>query len=247
MRSRPGQRSSACVQDPLARSALVRVLVVEDESRLAFAIKRGLEEEGFAVECAMTGTDGLWLAQERSYDAIVLDIMLPGHNGYQVCRELRAGGVWTPILMLTAKDGEYDHAEALDTGADAFLTKPFSFVVLLARLRALLRRTGRARPVTYTAGDLTVDPVTHRCRRGDTEVALTAREFAVLEFLLRRAGEVVSKGEILDNVWDFAFEGDPNIVEVYIRHLRRKLDEPFGKQLIETIRGAGYRLDPEGG
>jgi DNA-binding response OmpR family regulator len=177
----------------------------------------------------------------------VLDIMLPGLNGYRVCEQLRDAGNWTPILMLTAKDGEYDHAEALDTGADDDLTKPFSFVVLLARLRALLRRTGRARPVVYTAGNLVVDPVTHRCSRGDVEVPLTAREFAVLEFMLRRAGEVVSKGEILDNVWDFAFEGDPNIVEVYIRHLRRKLDEPFGKQLIATIRGAGYRLDPEGG
>jgi DNA-binding response OmpR family regulator len=187
------------------------------------------------------------MASEQPYDVIVLDIMLPGINGYRVCEQLREAGNWTPILMLTAKDGEYDHAEALDTGADDYLTKPFSFVVLLARLRALLRRTGRARPVVYTAGDLSVDPVTHRCRRGNVDVALTAREFAVLEFLLRRSGEVVSKSEILDNVWDFAFEGDPNIVEVYIRHLRRKLDEPFGKRLIETIRGAGYRLDPSGG
>jgi two-component system OmpR family response regulator len=226
---------------------LVRVLIVEDEKKVAGAVRRGLEAEGFAVDVALTGTDGLWMATEHPYDVIVLDIMLPGINGYRVCEQLRDGGNWTPILMLTAKDGEYDHAEALDTGADDYLTKPFSFVVLLARLRALLRRTGRARPVVYTAGDLAVDPVTHRCRRGDVEVPLTAREFAVLEFLLRRAGEVVSKGEILDNVWDFAFEGDPNIVEVYIRHLRRKLDEPFGKQLIETIRGAGYRLDPEGG
>jgi two-component system OmpR family response regulator len=226
---------------------LVRVLIVEDEKKVAGAVRRGLEAEGFAVDVALTGTDGLWMATEHPYDVIVLDIMLPGINGYRVCEQLRDAGNWTPILMLTAKDGEYDHAEALDTGADDFLTKPFSFVVLLARLRALLRRTGRARPVVYTAGDLTVDPVTHRCRRGDVEVPLTAREFAVLEFLLRRAGEVVSKGEILDNVWDFAFEGDPNIVEVYIRHLRRKLDEPFGRQLIGTIRGAGYRLDPAGG
>ena len=225
----------------------MRVLIVEDEKKVAGAVRRGLEAEGFAVDVALTGTDGLWMATEHPYDVIVLDIMLPGINGYRVCEQLRDGGNWTPILMLTAKDGVYDHAEALDTGADDFLTKPFSFVVLLARLRALLRRTGRARPVVYTAGDVTVDPVTHRCRRGDDDVTLTAREFSVLEFLLRRAGEVVSKGEILDNVWDFAFEGDPNIVEVYIRHLRRKLDEPFDRQLIETIRGAGYRLDPSGG
>jgi two-component system OmpR family response regulator len=187
------------------------------------------------------------MATENTYDAIVLDIVLPGINGFKICENLREAGDWTPILMLTAKDGEYDQAEALDTGADDYLTKPFSFVVLLARIRALLRRTGRSAPVAYTAGDLLVDPVTHRCRRGDVDIVLTAREFAVLEFLMRRAGEVVAKSEILDNVWDFAFEGDPNIVEVYIRHLRKKLDEPFSRQLIETIRGAGYRLDPSGG
>jgi DNA-binding response OmpR family regulator len=225
----------------------VRVLIVEDEKKVAAALRRGLEAEGFAVDVALNGTDGLWMGTEQVYDVIVLDIMLPGLNGFKVCEQLRDAGNWTPILMLTAKDGEYDHAEALDTGADDFLTKPFSFVVLLARLRALLRRSGRAQPVEYRAGDLTVNPVTHRCTRGEAEVSLTAREFAVLEFLMRRAGEVVSKGEILDNVWDFAFEGDPNIVEVYVRHLRRKLDEPFGRHLIETFRGAGYRLDPTGG
>jgi len=225
----------------------VRVLIVEDEKKVAAAVRRGLEAEGFAVDVALTGTDGLWMATEQTYDVIVLDIMLPGMNGYRVCEQLRDAGDWTPILMLTAKDGEYDHAEALDTGADDFLTKPFSFVVLLARIRALLRRSGRSRPVVYTAGDLVIDPVTHRCTRGDTEVVLTAREFSVLEFLMRRAGEIVAKSEILDNVWDFAFEGDPNIVEVYVRHLRKKLDEPFGRQLIQTIRGAGYRLDPAGG
>jgi two-component system, OmpR family, response regulator len=226
---------------------MVRVLVVEDEKKVAAAVRRGLEAEGFAVDVALTGTDGLWMATEHPYDIIVLDIMLPGLNGYKLCEQLRDAGNWTPILMLTAKDGEYDHAEALDTGADDFLSKPFSFVVLLARLRALLRRTGRSQPVVYVAGDLTVDPVTHRCARGGVDVPLTAREFAVLEFLMRRAGEIVAKSEILDNVWDFAFEGDPNIVEVYIRHLRRKLDVPFDRQLIQTIRGAGYRLDPAGG
>jgi DNA-binding response OmpR family regulator len=225
----------------------MRVLIVEDEKKVAAAVRRGLEAEGFAVDVALTGTDGLWMATEHHYDIIVLDIMLPGLNGYKVCEQLRDSGDWTPILMLTAKDGEYDHAEALDTGADDYLTKPFSFVVLLARVRALLRRSRRSRPATSKAGDLTINPVTHRCTRGDVEVVLTAREFAVLEFLMRRAGEVVPKSEILDNVWDFAFEGDPNIVEVYIRHLRKKLDEPFDRHLIRTIRGAGYRLDPSGG
>jgi DNA-binding response OmpR family regulator len=178
---------------------------------------------------------------------IVLDIMLPGMSGFRVCESLRSSGNWTPILMLTAKQGDYDLAEALDSGADDYLTKPFSFVVLLARIRALLRRSRRGSPVTYAAGDLQLDPATHQCVRGATELRLTAREFEVLEFLMRRVGDVVSKSEILDNVWDFAFDGDPNIVEVYIRHLRKKLDEPFGRHAIETVRGAGYRLDPNGG
>ncbi|HUY20794.1 MAG TPA: response regulator transcription factor [Acidimicrobiales bacterium] len=225
----------------------MRVLIVEDETKIAAAVRRGLEAEGFTVEVALTGTDGLWMATENSYDAIVLDILLPGINGYEVCRNIREAGDWTPILMLTAKSGDYDQAEALDTGADDYLTKPFSFVVLLARLRALLRRRGHSEPVVYAAGDVRLDPVTHRCARGEVEVALTAREFSVLEFLMRRAGEIVTKAEILDNVWDFAFDGDPNIVEVYIRHLRRKLEEPFDRGLIQTIRGAGYRLDRNGG
>ncbi len=225
----------------------MRVLIVEDEKKVAAALRRGLEAEAFTVDVALDGTEGLWMATEHRYDVIVLDIMLPGLNGFKICENLRASGDWTPILMLTAKDGEYDQAEALDTGADDYLTKPFSFVVLLARLRALLRRSGRSETVVYRAGDLTIDPATRRCVRGDTEVELTTREFAVLEFLMRRAGDVVSKSEILDNVWDFAFEGDPNIVEVYIRHLRKKLDDPFDRQLIQMIRGSGYRLDPDGG
>jgi DNA-binding response OmpR family regulator len=225
----------------------VRVLIVEDEKKVADAVRRGLEAEGFAVETAADGQEGLWLAQERAFDVIVLDIMLPGMNGFRVCAELRRTGNWTPILMLTAKQGEYDLAEALDSGADDYLTKPFSFVVLLARIRALLRRSGRAEPVTHSAGDLHLDPAAHRCHRGDAEIRLTTREFEVLEFLMRRVGEVVSKREILDNVWDFAFDGDPNIVEVYIRHLRKKLDDPFGRHAIETVRGSGYRLDPDGG
>ena len=218
------------------------MLVVEDEKRVAAAVRRGLESEGFAVDVALTGTDGLWYASENPYDVIVLDIMLPGINGYRVCEQLRDAGNWTPILVLTAKSGEYDQAEALDTGADDYLTKPFSFVVLLARVRALLRRSGRTTPVVYEAGDLRVDPVTHRCWRGADEIRLTAREFSVLEFLLRRDGTVASKADILDHVWGMDFAGDPNVVEVYVGYLRRKIDQPFGSNLIRTVRGAGYHL-----
>jgi DNA-binding response OmpR family regulator len=225
----------------------MRVLVVEDEERLAEGLRRGLEAEGFATDVARTGTDGLWMAREHPYDAIVLDIMLPGLNGYRVCATLREEGVWTPILMLTAKDGEFDEAEALDTGADDFVTKPFSYVALVARLRALIRRGAAERPAILEAGDLRFDPGERRAYRGDEEVALTAREMALLEFLLRRKGVVVSKTEILDHVWDEAFDGDPNIVEVYVRHLRDKLDRPFGRASITTMRGAGYRLEGDGG
>jgi DNA-binding response OmpR family regulator len=225
----------------------MRVLVVEDEARVASAVKRGLEAEGFAVDVACDGTDGLWLAQEHEYDAIVLDIMLPGLNGYRICATLREAGDWTPILMLTAKNGEYDEAEALDEGADDYLTKPFSYVVLVARLRALLRRSGRGQRVTYEAGELRLDPASHRVWQAEKEIELTAREFSVLEFLMSRAGEVVPKRDILEHVWDFDFEGDPNIIEVYIRRLRRKIDEPFDRHAIETIRGAGYRLRTDGG
>jgi len=225
----------------------VRILVVEDEQRLGAALKRGLEREGFGVDVAETGTEGLWLATEAAYDAIVLDVLLPGMNGFQVCAELRARERWTPILMLTAKDGPLDEVEALDTGADDFLSKPFEYPVLLARLRALLRRGGGERPVVLTAGDLKLDPAEHRCWRGEQEVPLTRREFAVLEQLLRRKGEVLSKAQILEHVWDFAFDGDPNIVEVYVAYLRRKIDTPFGRRSIETVRGVGYRLAPDGG
>jgi two-component system OmpR family response regulator len=224
----------------------MRVLVVDDEPRLAEGLKRGLEAEGFAVDVAHTGTDGLWLAREQQYAAILLDIMLPGMNGYVVCRTLRAEENWTPVLMLTAKDGEWDQVEGLDTGADDYLTKPFSFAVLLARVRALIRRGAAARPATLTVGDLTLDPASREVRRGSVAIELTTREFAVLEFLMRRAGQVVSKSEILDGVWDFAFEGDPNIVEVYIGHLRSKIDRPFGRDSIRTIRGAGYRIGVDG-
>ncbi len=217
--------------------------MVEDEKRVATAIKRGLEAEGFAVDVVLDGVSGLWMARENSYDVIVLDVMLPGSNGYQVCGTLREEGNWTPILMLTAKTGEYDEAEALDTGADDFLSKPFSYVVLVARLRSLLRRGARERPVELSVAGLRLDPAGRRVWRGDQEVRLTAREFAVLEYLVRRADEVVTKTEILGAVWDFEFEGDPNNVEVYVRRIRRKIDEPFGTATIETIRGAGYRLN----
>lgn len=225
----------------------MRLLVVEDEVRLAEGLKRGLEAEGFAVDVASNGTDGLWLARENRYAAILLDIMLPGLNGYLVCRALREADDWTPVLMLTAKDGDWDQVEALDTGADDYLTKPFSFAVLVARVRALIRRGAGPRPAVLSAGDLELDPATRAVRRGDTAVDLTAREFAVLEFLMRRAGEVVSKREILEGVWDFDFDGDPNIVEVYVRHLRNKVDRPFGREGIQTLRGAGYRLAVDGG
>jgi two-component system OmpR family response regulator len=225
----------------------MRLLVVEDEARLAEGLKRGLEAEGFAVDVAANGTDGLWLARENRYAAILLDIMLPGLNGYLVCRALREADDWTPVLMLTAKDGDWDQVEALDTGADDYLTKPFSFAVLVARVRALIRRGAAPRPAVLSAGDLELDPATRAVRRGGTAVDLTAREFAVLEFLMRRAGEVVSKREILEGVWDFDFDGDPNIVEVYVRHLRNKVDRPFGRDGIQTMRGAGYRLAVDGG
>lgn len=226
---------------------VVRVLVVEDEVRLAAGLKKGLEAEGFASDVALNGTDGLWMAREHPYDLIVLDVMLPVMNGYKVCATLRQEGIWTPILMLTAKDGELDEAEALDTGADDYLTQPFSYVVLVARLRALLRRSARERPAVLQSGDLRFDPGGRRTWRGDAEITLTSREMALLEFLLRRKGEVTSKQEILDHVWDYDFEGDPNIVEVYVRHLRNKLDRPFGRNTIETVRGVGYRLAVDGG
>ena len=225
----------------------MRVLVVEDEKRLAAGLRKGLEAEGFAVDVALDGADGLWMAREHAYDAIVLDIMLPGINGYKICATLRQDGVWTPILMLTAKGGEWDEVEALDTGADDYLTKPFAYAVLVARLRALLRRGARERPVVLEAGDLRLDPAARRAWRGEVEVELTPRELALVEFLLHRRGEVVSKREILEHVWDYDFEGDSNIVEVYVWHLRGKLDRPFGRDAIQTVRGAGYRLAADGG
>lgn len=225
----------------------MRILVVEDETAMAQSLREGLVGEGFAVDVAADGEEGLWFASEVDYDAIILDLMLPKVNGFKVCSALRERGDWTPILMLTAKDGHLDEAEGLDTGADDYLTKPFNFVVLLARLRSLLRRRGSERPATLCAGDLSLDPATHEVRRGDVLVELTPREFAILEYLLVHVDQVVSKQSLLEHVWDFDFDGGPNIVEVYVGSLRKKIDAPFERQSIITVRGAGYRLDPAGG
>lgn len=215
-----------------------RLLIVEDEKRLALSLAKGLMAEGYAVDVVHDGLEGLRQAGEGGYDLVVLDIMLPGMNGYRVCGALRAAGHEMPVLMLTAKDGEYDEAEGLDTGADDYLTKPFSYVVLVARVKALLRRRGRDAEPVLRVGSLAVDRGARRVERDGAEVELTAKEFAVLEQLALRAGEVVSKAEILEHVWDFAYEGDVNIIEVYVSALRRKL----GAGLILTVRGAGYRL-----
>lgn len=221
----------------------MKVLVVDDDRKIATAVKRGLEAEGFTVEVSFDGDDGFWKATENAYDLIVLDIMLPKRNGYRLCADLRDAGNWTPVLMLTAKDGDLDEAEALDTGADDYLTKPFSFPVLVARIRALLRRTGNCVDDSITAGGLRIDSGARRVFRDDHEVPLTSREFDVAEFLARRSDTVMSKTEIIAGVWSDDFDGDLNIVEVYIRRLRRKLDEPFGTDTISTIRGAGYRWE----
>ncbi|MGW5784070.1 response regulator transcription factor [Streptomyces sp. NPDC003757] len=218
----------------------MRILIVEDEKRLAVSLAKGLTAEGYAVDVVHDGLEGLHRAGEGVYDLVVLDIMLPGLNGYRVCAALRAAGHDVPILMLTAKDGEYDEAEGLDTGADDYLTKPFSYVVLVARVKALLRRgQGAGSPPVHVHGDLKVDTAARRVFLGEDEVTLTAKEFAVLEQLVLRAGQVVPKAEILEHVWDFAYDGDPNIVEVYVSALRRKLRA----ELIRTVRGAGYRLE----
>ncbi|WP_327085077.1 response regulator transcription factor [Nonomuraea sp. NBC_01738] len=224
----------------------MRVLVVEDERRMAAALQRGLSAEGFAVDLAHDGEDGLHLARQGDYDVVVLDIMLPRLSGYNVCKQLRAEENWVPILMLSAKDGEYDMADGLDLGADDYLTKPFSYVVLVARLRALLRRDSGRRPAVLAAGDLSLDPARRKVLRGERAVELTPREFALLEYLLRRRDEVVSKAEILEHVWD-TFDTDPNVVEVYVGYLRRKIDGPFGRNALQTVRGAGYRLAGDGG
>ncbi|WP_380282208.1 response regulator transcription factor [Kitasatospora purpeofusca] len=225
----------------------MRVLVVEDEQRLALAIKLGLEVEGFTVDIVHDGVSGLARAIDHSYDVIILDIMLPGLNGYRVCSRLRAAGSDAGILMLTAKDGEWDEAEALDTGADDYLSKPFSFVVLVARLKALARRIGSRAPRRTVLGDLVVDSAARTCTRAGAPIALTPREFALLDHLARRAGEAVSKRDLLEEVWDSGPDSDPNTVEVHISSLRRKIDAPFGRSAVQTVRGSGYRLAADGG
>lgn len=219
----------------------MRVLVVEDEELIAQSLADGLTAEGYVVEVATNGDDGFWMASEGTYDAIVLDVMLPGRNGYVVCRDLRAQGVMTPIMMLTAKDGEFDQAEGLDTGADDYLTKPFSFVVLTARLRALVRRGPAERPAVLELGSLRLDPARRSCERDGTPIELTPREFALLHYLLHNIGRPVTKQELIDHVW--GDELDPNVLQVYIGYLRKKIDEPFGTETIATVRGVGYRIN----
>ena len=220
----------------------MRALIVEDEAKLAGLLRRGLGEEGYAADVAATGEDALWMAQATPYDAIVLDVMLPGADGFAVCRQLRDKGVWAPVLMLTARDAVGDRVDGLDSGADDYLTKPFSFAELLARLRALTRRGPAERPAVVVVGTLALDPATHRVRRGDVEVRLSPKEFALLESLMRRPGQVLSRLDLLEHAWDSAYENRSNVVDVYIRYLREKIDRPFGLDSIETVRGVGYRL-----
>jgi two-component system OmpR family response regulator len=225
----------------------MRVLVVEDEVKMAGLIRRGLRAEGFAVDVAAQGEDALWRAAATVYDAIILDVMLPGIDGFEVCRRLRAEGVWAPVLMLTARDAVRDRVAGLDRGADDYLTKPFAYVELLARLRALVRRGPVERPTELRVGDLSLDPARKRVRRGETEIDLSARELAVLETFMRHPGEVLSRFQILEHVWDYDYENRSNIVDSYVRFLRRKIDRPFGVRSIETVRGSGYRLREDGG
>jgi DNA-binding response OmpR family regulator len=220
----------------------VRILVVEDEPRLGRALQRGLSAEGYLVDLAIDGMAGLDAARNEAYDAVILDIMLPQLSGYRVVRALREENNWVPVLMLSAKDGEYDEADGLDCGADDYLTKPFSFVVLLARLRALMRRGAPERPTVLSVGTLRLDPASRRVMRDGQEVVLTAREYALLEYMMRRQDQVVTKIELLDRVWDASADTDPNVVEVYVGYLRRKIDQPFGRRSLQTVRGAGYRL-----
>jgi two-component system, OmpR family, response regulator len=225
----------------------MRVLVVEDETKLANLLARGLREEGHAADVASTGEQALWMAGAAGYDAIVLDVMLPGLDGLATCRELRAKGVWAPVLFLTARDAVEDRVEALDTGGDDYLVKPFSFAELLARLRALTRRAPVERPSTLEVGDLRLDPAAHRVWRGDAELELSAKEFALLEAFMRRPGEVLSRLQLLEAAWDMAYENRSNVVDVYVRYLREKIDRPFERHALETVRRAGYRLREDGG
>ena len=224
----------------------MRILVVEDGLKMAGLLRRGLEEEGYAVDVVQTGADAVWAGTENPYDAIVLDLMLPDLDGFAVCRQLRRGDQWAPIIMLTARDAVVDRVSGLDAGADDYLTKPFAFSELLARLRALIRRGPGERPAVLRVGNLVLDPAAHRVTRGSAAVDVTAKEFALLEYLMRRPGQVLTRTQILEHVWDFGFEGDSNVVDVYIRYLREKIDRPFGLETIETVRGSGYRLREAG-
>jgi two-component system OmpR family response regulator len=226
----------------------MRVLVVEDELKMASLIRRGLREEGLAADVATKGEDALWMAQATDYDAVILDVMLPGIDGFETCRRLRSDGVWAPVLMLTARDAVEDRVEGLDGGADDYLAKPFSFVELLARLRALARRGPVERPSVLSAGDLRLDPASRRVwRDGRDDIALSAKEFALLETFLRRPGEVLSRYQLLEHAWDYEYENRSNVIDVYVRYLREKVDRPFGVTSIETVRGVGYRMRPDGG
>jgi two-component system, OmpR family, response regulator len=224
----------------------MRVLMVEDDVKMAALVRRGLTEDGHAADVAGTGEDAVWMAQAHPYDAIVLDVMLPGLSGFETCKRLRDEGVWSPVLMLTARDGVEDRVAGLDVGADDYLTKPFSFAELLARLRALSRRGAVERPAELTVGDLRLDPATRRVWRGEDEVALSPKEFALLETFMRRPGQVLTRVQLLEHAWDFAYENRSNVVDVYLRYLREKLDRPFGKGSFETVRGVGYRLREDG-
>ena len=225
----------------------MRVLIVEDELRMASLIRRGLVGEGLVVDVATNGEDALWMAEASEYDAIVLDVMLPGIDGFETCRRLRNDGVWVPVLMLTARDSVEDRVAGLDTGADDYLVKPFAFAELLARLRALARRGELVRPTVLEAGDLRLDPATRRVWRGATEIQLSAKEFALLETFMRRPDQVLSRLHLLEHAWDFAYENRSNVVDVFVAHLRNKIDQPFGRKSLETVRGAGYRLRLDGG
>jgi two-component system, OmpR family, response regulator len=220
----------------------MRVLIVEDELKMASLVRRGLTEEGHAADVAATGEDAIWMAQAHPYDAVVLDVMLPGLSGFETCRQLRNAGVWAPVLMLTARDAVDDRVAGLDAGADDYLTKPFSFAELLARLRALARRGSVERPTDLVVGDLRLDPARRRAWRGEHELGLSPKEFALLETFMRRPGEVLSRLQLLEHAWDFAYENRSNVVDVYVRYLREKIDRPFGVDSLETVRGVGYRL-----
>ncbi len=224
----------------------MRILVVEDELKMASLLHRGLVEEGHAVDVARTGDDAVWMAEAAEYDAIVLDLMLPGIDGIEVCRRVRDNGVWVPVLMLTAREAVEDRVAGLDAGADDYLPKPFAFAELLARLRALVRRGAAERPTLLEVGDLRLDPATHRAWRGEAEIQLSAKEFALLETFMRRPGQVLSRYQLLEHAWDYAYENRSNVIDVYVRYLRRKIDHPFGRHTLETVRGVGYRLRQDG-